>query len=728
MPHPSSFDAAPPPPGQPASLLSLLIAAPGSGPAALVVLPPPAVEPAAALPDAAPLARWWRAPLVRVARAVLRRPKVRQVTLRILKRAPALYARTYRMMLAPGVGATPRDDGGLSARAAAILDALRTLPPSGDLGRRRRLALVAPLPPQRSGIASYTVDLLVELARHMDITLVVDQAEVALPPTLAGLPVQTSAWFAEHGGLFDQVLYQFGNSPLHSHMFALLARHPGVVVLHDFFLGGSLAHAQMSGALPGAWSDALLHAHGYGAVRAITAPGRHALAHQEWPSSLGILDMATRVIVHSRHARQLAIDWFGGPAAHNIDVIPLPRAAPPVIDRAAARAALGIADDCFLVCSFGFIAPNKLTQALLRAWLSSALRHDPSCMLVLVGANHDSPYGVAVTDLIREAGPGARIQITGWSGDARYRNYLQAADVGIQLRSHARGESSAAVLDCLNYGVPAIVNANGSMAELPADTVVRLPDVFDDAELSAALEALWRDPARRRDLRRRALDLMDTQFRPAECVRQYLHTLDQAQAQTAARRQHWRTALASATPGSAPDLRRLAAELAQQEAPATVRQLLVDVSNCAGHPPDPLAAGQLRELLQLASAGLRIEPVWLDTAGATPVYRQARNATGRLLGLTWPHQYEPVVDMHRGDIFYAPDAASAAVLAAAEAGLLAELRARGVAVNMLVRSMPDGAPPRAAASADRLLCMSADAARQLEAHRGRPEATAYNSG
>jgi hypothetical protein len=38
----------------------------------------------------------------------------------------------------------------------------------------------------------------------------------------------------------DHIVYQFGNSPFHSHMIALLQRHPGVVVLHDFFLSSML--------------------------------------------------------------------------------------------------------------------------------------------------------------------------------------------------------------------------------------------------------------------------------------------------------------------------------------------------------------------------------------------------------------------------------------------------------------------------------------------------------
>jgi len=725
-------------PAAPAASLMDVLTAPVQAPpgtagqaCAIVVLPAQALDAvdaanaAGSRRAALPLATLIK-PLLFAARVVLRRPRVRQLALRILKRSPALYERAYRMVMssnsaAPAAANQADTDSGsvatLSPRANANLRALRAMNEgAADRARdqaRPRLAFVSPLLPQRSGIANYSTELLLELTAHFEIELVVAQEEVIVPPALGALPLRSAAWFLKHGAGFDQVLYQLGNSPLHSHMFALMARHPGVVVLHDFFLGGALVHAQMSGAAPHAWLEALFHSHGYAAVRASEAADGEV--HKDWPSSLPVLQGATRTIVHSQHARQLAANWYGEAATRTIDVIPHPRTAPAANDRAAARAALGIADDCFLVCSFGFVAPHKLTHQLLRAWTASALHAERDCALVLVGANHDSPYGVEVEALIRRAGPTANIRIAGWTDDERYRQYLQAADVGVQLRTNAQGESSGAVLDCMNYGLATIVNANGSMAEFAPDAVWRLPDVFDEAELSAALETLRRDPARRAALGARAVALLDASFRPARCTRLYLDTLERARAETAARNAAWRAALAQAAPQDDTALQRLAAELAQAETPLR-RQLLVDVSDWArpGAGFDALTAHQLRELLAQESPGLRVQPVYLDQADAdaAPCYRQARNAVGRLLGLGWPAQNEPVVDVHAGDMYYAPDAASNALTAAREAGLLATWRARGVTINLMVRAPGDMAAA-SATGADRLLCASSAVAQHL---------------
>ena len=60
----------------------------------------------------------------------------------------------------------------------------------------------------------------------------------------------------------------------------------------------------------------------------------------------------------------------------------------------------------------------------------------------------------------------------------KYKDYLSAADLAIQLRKNSRGETSRAVLDCMAAGLPVIVNAHGTAAELPDYAVYKLPDQF----------------------------------------------------------------------------------------------------------------------------------------------------------------------------------------------------------------------------------------------------------
>ena len=105
-------------------------------------------------------------------------------------------------------------------------------------------------------------------------------------------------------------------------------------------------------------------------------------------------------------------------------------------------------------------------------------------------------------------------------------NTLAAADIGVQLRTLSRGETSGTVLDCMNYGLPTIVNANGSMADLPKDAVWMLPDEFTDAELVDALETLWQDDERRNQLATCAREVILTQHDPGACANQYAQAIE----------------------------------------------------------------------------------------------------------------------------------------------------------------------------------------------------------
>jgi glycosyltransferase involved in cell wall biosynthesis len=608
------------------------------------------------------------------------------------------------------------------------LDAPAAVTPAAAPRTRRRLAFVTPLPPERTGIADYAAQLLPAMIDDFDITLIVQQKEVTLPPVLAALPRHDTAWLSDHAHEFDQLLYQFGNSPFHSDMFALLRQHPGVVVLHDFFLSSVLAYEQMTGGIPNAWSDALFHSHGFAALQASQLPDNHAAAMNDFPCNLEVLEGATRVIVHSEHARELAQEWYGQQAAHNWTVVPLPRAVPASVDRSAARAALGISEDTFLVCTFGYIGPTKLSDVLVRAWLASGLHRDAACELVLVGVNPVGKFGQDLLDAIDDGGADRSIRITGWADEATYHLYLQAADLAVQLRSTSRGETSAAVLDTMNYGVATIVNANGSMAALPQDGVWMLPDHFVLPELIGALETLRLDTARRTELGGRARDILRNQHRPDHCATLYRDALDLAYADAVSGRPALLHTLADLPSLRADDtaLRTLALSIARAPDPLAPRQLLVDVSTIVQHDLrtgiERVVRTQLLNLLQMRQHMVRVEPVYLSTAGGRWHYRYARKYATNLLDIVAPALPDAPIDFQPGDLFYCADYAPGAIVEAARAGIYTEMRNHGVSINFLIHDLlpvlrPEFFPTTSeqvhaawlrciAQYADRLLCIS----------------------
>ncbi len=601
--------------------------------------------------------------------------------------------------------------------------------PNTLVKNKLRLAFVSPLPPEKTGIANYSAELLPGLLDYFDIELVTDQPSITLPPALSTLPHRSLAWFAANGNGYDRIIYQFGNSPFHSHMFALLRQHPGVVVLHDFFLSGVLAYEEISGTMPSIWSEELYHSHGHAAVQARFSANGPEQAKNIYPCNLDVLQTARGVIVHSSHSQTLARQWYGIHAADDWKVVPHVRTPPASTDRTAARKALRISEDAFIVCSFGFVDPTKLSHRLLETWLSSRLCMDPSCQLVLVGANHGGDYGRQLASRIRSSGHQDKIHITGWTEDEVYRQYLEAADIGVQLRTLSRGETSGAVLHCMNFGLPTIVNAHGSMVDLPEDAVWKLPDSFTDAALVEALESLWESRPRRVELGSAARRLIQARHSPSLCASLYAEAVDAAYKNASTDLHALLQALTKIPnlPESESALQQLAHAIAlSSPQKLQPRQLLVDVSAISRNDLqtgiERVVRSQLSELLQNPPSGFRVEPVYLSTEGGSWHYRYARGFTRKLLAINSAAAPDLPVDITASDVFYCPDFYPDGIIEAARAGLYAGLRARGVEINFLVYDLlpilrPEFFPAQAderhaqwltciARNADRLICIS----------------------
>lgn len=527
--------------------------------------------------------------------------------------------------------------------------AARTAVPTAS--RRLRLAYVSPLPPERSGISDYSAELIPALAEHYDIEVVVAQQEVSDPWISAHCPLRSQEWFEKHASGYDRILYQFGNSRFHRHMFDLLQRHPGVVTLHDFFLSGVLADGEQTGAIPGAWSQALYRSHGYAALRERCRAANTDDLIWRYPCNLDVLQNALGIIVHGENSRRLARTWYGEQAAANWAVISHLRVAKRQCERVAARRLLGLDEEDFVVCSFGILSPTKLNHRLLEAWLGSALANDSRCVLLFVGDSDKGDYGRQMDKRIRQSGLEQRIRITGWADTDTFRTYLAAADVGVQLRTLSRGETSGTVLDCMNYALATIVNAHGSMADLPPDAVWMMTDDFADAELRQALETLRSDEERRSRLAARGRELILGRHDPRACAAEYREAIETIYRCAATGRQALAQAVANlGPPPDAAALERVSQAIAATCAPQPQpRQLLVDVSRFRSAEGIPLP-DELTALLENQPHSFRVEPVYLSSEEGEQHYRYARTYTCKGLGIPDAGLVDSIVHEGPGDM------------------------------------------------------------------------------
>jgi glycosyltransferase involved in cell wall biosynthesis len=537
-------------------------------------------------------------------------------------------------------------------------------PAAAFQGLRPRLAYVSPLSPERSGIASYSAELLPELALHYDIELITDLKTIDDPVLSASFPIRSVASFRENAGRFDRVLYHFGNSEFHQHMFSLLGEIPGTVVLHDFYLSGVQARREFHGGNTFGWTQALYESHGYPAV-AERFKADVADVMFKYPCNFEVLAQAEGVIVHSPYAIKLAREWFGDAIARDWALVPHLRVPPadPSGERAVARKALGLKPEEFLVSAFGMLGPTKLNHRLLDAWLASPLSDDPRCRLVFVGDNDSTSYGRELERRIRKEARTGKVSITGWASAEDFQRYLAATDIAVQLRTQSRGETSGTVLDAMSRGVPTIVNANGSMASLPSDSVLMLSDEFRDAELAEAMERLWRAPELRATLGANGRLSILSKHAPALCARRYADAIENFAGRAAIGCNGLLRSIDEGDPLSCvaeldSELLDLSQAIADAlPAPLPQAQLFVDVSELVQRDSKSgiqrVVKSLLRVLLDDPPPGYRIEPVYAIDSSLG--YRYARKFTLEFMGCPDGALDDARIDMRPGDVFVGLD-------------------------------------------------------------------------
>jgi glycosyltransferase involved in cell wall biosynthesis len=629
----------------------------------------------------------------------------------------AITAKMTEVLGNPALRAELAEHGTLRSRefswdhcARVALDAMRAMHLRRPLKRsagsesRPRLAYVSPLPPERSGIADYSAELLPALAQHYQIEVVTDQGEIADPWINEHLQVRSVEWFAANADSYDRVLYHFGNSPFHGHMFKLLELVPGTVVLHDFYLSGIASHLEWASKIPGFWTRALYGSHGYRALIERDETEDQGCILEKYPCNAEVLEHADGIVVHSRFSAELADHWYGAGTSRDWSVIPLLRAIPPPVDtREAARESLGLAPGELLVCCFGILGPSKLNHVVLDAWLTLPSAPARKARLVFVGASHDPVYDTALKAKISRHGGKQAVSITGYVDLRTYRSYLAAADIGIQLRSSSRGETSAAVLDCMASAIPTIVNAHGSMNELPSNVVLQIPDGVTLPVLREALASLLDDAVLRRGLGDRALAYCMEHLDPAHIAEHYRDAIELNHRHSPRQRlRRMAVELAARHDGdsNAQDMERLAIGVASNQTRRTkTRQLLVDISELVRRDAKSgiqrVVRSILMQLLMEPPAGYRVEPVYSEPGNR---YRYARHFTARFLGLGSLSLADDVVDAEAGDILLGIDLALEEV--PANIKQYRTMRDKGVAVYFVVYDLlplilADHFPPHA---------------------------------
>lgn len=350
---------------------------------------------------------------------------------------------------------------------------------------RPRVAYLSPMPPQPTGIADYSAELLPPLAEHVDLQVF----SPSVAEERAGASGRRLKEFEP--GDFDLALYQIGNNEeFHGAIYRLALQHPGLVVLHEYVLHHLIRGLTLGRGRIDDFSEELRYAYGETGWRAIEQFLDTGVPVDPWQFPLfeRLLDAARGVIVHSRAVRDRLL--ASRPLAR-VRVVPHHLAIEALDERVDARTfyrGLGIDDRVPVIGVFGFVTPQKRIDVVIEAFREVLQRH-PAAHLVIVGA-------VSGFYDIGELRGDAPAQVI-WTGRVGKTDLLQAmagCDLAINLRFPTGGETSGTAIRLLGLGKPLIVNDVGWFGDIPAGCAARVPVGRGEHEaLVATVDALLAD-------------------------------------------------------------------------------------------------------------------------------------------------------------------------------------------------------------------------------------------
>lgn len=443
-------------------------------------------------------------------------------------------------------------------RFQEALEARRSGPRRQRPPRRPRLFWASPFPSDQSGIAFYSDELVDEVGRRYDIVLIPDRVSTFSPTSRTGrfkiVEPDAGSILEMCDGQDPTVFYNMGNSHFHLRLVDLLFQLPGVVLLHDTFLGGmeALWRQQTAGVeapirprlrvtprlkrlakklakvdallLPGRQPTLLRRRLGRIArlpgvalavlraaqvLRAIAASGdgssitnKHRKLWNQRPLVGQIIVKSHAVLVLAEHAKSLIPPaYLQGIRTHVVPLYARYRGPVSADTRTQLRQKYGVPADAFVVTTTGFQASIKMTDRFVDSCAELSQLEGAAVYVQVVGEFVERSFETSVRALHSQHGLGGFIS-AGFVDEETLRERVALSDAVVFLRNASTGGPSAGLNDALGMGIPALVTDDFAFREYPKNAVLHV----SNDEITEGLILLYRYPEVRAALSQGALD------------------------------------------------------------------------------------------------------------------------------------------------------------------------------------------------------------------------------
>jgi glycosyltransferase involved in cell wall biosynthesis len=351
--------------------------------------------------------------------------------------------------------------------------------------RRGRIALLTPYPPDESGVANFSKLTIAAAVHRLDVDFYTDAPRPLSYPMGARDAGRINSAVLFKGG-YESVISVLGNSHFHTPIFEFFERFGGPCILHDTRLTHIYCH-RLGVERFAALAESILG-------RTVSRTEIDVwLSDRDLPSLFlePILKRAKPLIVHTRSFQAVLQERYGFTAEvatfcplffFNEEEIGAP-------SRAASRRRLGIAENAFLISTFGFVGREKGVESciialdLLRSWMIPAELH-------FVGSA--GAWQGEIERIAQLFGVAASVHcMTGFVDSTTYRDYLLASDAAVQLRIYVLGHASAALADCISAGLPTVATSGLATSLDAPEYVLSVADRYSPLHVAEQLAVIW---------------------------------------------------------------------------------------------------------------------------------------------------------------------------------------------------------------------------------------------
>ncbi len=364
--------------------------------------------------------------------------------------------------------------------------------------RIRRIALIGNHLPRRCGIATYTTDVALAMARRypsvsVDIWAMNDVGEhYAYPDHIAGTIQQD-----------DPTAYLDAAR-------AITASGADIVwIQHEFGIFGGRAGEYILSLIDRLTVPAAVTLH-----TVLAEPERN-----QRRVTCALVDRCETIIVMANAARTILIDTYG---ADPDQVIVVPHGIPdrPFMPTAPMKSKLGLADRD-VILTFGLLSPGKGIETMIAA-MPDIVAQNPRALYLVLGATHPhclarsgETYRDSLIALAEDIGVADHVRfIDAFFETDDVLDYLEAADVYVTSYLNPAQVTSGTLSYAVGLGKPIVSTPYVHARELLTDGLGHLVDFANSAGFARAVTAIFADEAAAMTMRRRTYALGRTMIWP----------------------------------------------------------------------------------------------------------------------------------------------------------------------------------------------------------------------